>query len=335
MAGIDSAPGTDPRAPLVSFLTPFYNAEKYLKECIESVLHQTYGNWEYILLNNCSTDKSVDIAEQYARQYPDKIRIEHNSEFLSQVKNFNRICHFISKQSDYCKFVQADDWLFPECARSMVEIAEAHPAVGIISAYQLEGNRVSLDGLPYATPESSGHDICRLYFLQGIYLFGTPTSLLLRSAVIRSRDPFYDEQYAPFEDGHACFDLLKTWNFGFVHQVLTFSRRDNDSILLHLRPFRFDLFLRFSMLLAHGRDFLSEQEYDQCLQVAERDYFVFLARVMCARRRPGKEFWDFHRRALAAVSVTLDWRLLLKWVPRALLAKSWDSFWLKRDKKPR
>ncbi len=47
------------------------------------------------------------------------------------------------------------------------------------------------------------------------YLFGTPTSLLLRSDLVRSRDPFFDERYAPFEDGHVCFDLLKTLQFRF------------------------------------------------------------------------------------------------------------------------
>lgn len=83
MAHTNSAPDIDSQVPLVSFVTPFYNTEQYLEECIESVLRQTYGNWEYVLLNNCSTDKSVQIAERYARQYPDRIRLEHNSEFLA------------------------------------------------------------------------------------------------------------------------------------------------------------------------------------------------------------------------------------------------------------
>lgn len=214
----------------------------------------------------------------------------------------------------------------------MVKVAEAHPAVGIVGAYQLEGDHVSLDGLLYPSPEVSGREVCRLYFLKGTYLFGTPTSLLLRSELIRSRDPFYDERYAPFEDGHACFDLLKTWNYGFVHQVLTYSRRDNQSILLRLRPFRFDLHLRFRMLVSHGRDFLSEEEFDRCLRVTERQYFVFLARCACALHGQSKDFWDFHRNAMATVNYSLGWRLLAKWIPRALLEKTWDSFWENWDK---
>jgi glycosyltransferase involved in cell wall biosynthesis len=319
------------KAPLVSFVTPFYNTEDYLRECIESVLRQSYGNWEYVLVNNRSTDGSVRIVEEYVRQCPERIRLEHNPVFLSQVQNYNRGLRLISAESRYCKFVQADDWLFPDCVRCMVDVAEAHPTVGIVAAYELEGDDVCLDGLPYPSPEVSGRDVCRLYFMKGKYLFGTPTSLLLRSELIRSRDPFYDEKYAPFEDGHACFELLKIWDFGFVHQILTYSRRDNASIISRVRPFGLDLFLHFSMLVVHGRDYLSPEEYDRCLKGAERRYFLFLGKCACARHRWSGEFWEFHRKGLASIDYCLDTRLLRKWIPRALLEKTWDAFWARWD----
>src|SRR5438093_8149037 len=54
--------------PLVSVVTPIYNGEKYLAECIESVLAQTYQNWEYVIVNDCSTDRSLDIAQYYTHK---------------------------------------------------------------------------------------------------------------------------------------------------------------------------------------------------------------------------------------------------------------------------
>jgi glycosyltransferase involved in cell wall biosynthesis len=313
--------------PFVSIVTPFYNTQKFLAECIESVLRQTYQNWEYILVDNCSTDGSTEIAKRYACRFPKTIRLIRTESFLTQVQNYNYSLACVSPSSKYCKMVQADDWLFPDCVRSMVEVAEAHPTVGIVGAYELEGDEVRLDGLPYPSPEVSGQEVCRLYFLKHKYLFGTPTSLLLRSDLIRSRDPFYDERYAPFEDGHACFDLLKTWNFGFVHQVLTYSRRDNESIISKVRSFGLEFFLHFSMLVAHGRDYLTEEEYSQSFRIAEREYLLFLSKHACARRRPGQNFWEFHRKGLASVNYSLDWRLLAKWIPRTLIEKAWYAAW--------
>ena len=51
--------------PLVSVVTPVYNGAEYLVECIESVVNQTYANWEYVIVDNCSTDDTLAIARRY------------------------------------------------------------------------------------------------------------------------------------------------------------------------------------------------------------------------------------------------------------------------------
>ncbi|MGB2625417.1 MAG: glycosyltransferase family 2 protein, partial [Candidatus Acidiferrum sp.] len=291
--------------PLVSVVTPFYNTQDYLAECIESVLRQTYTNWEYILVNNKSTDRSSEIAQHYASRFPEKIRLYHTEKFLTQVQNYNFGLSLISPDSKYSKVVQADDWIFPECLTSMVELGEAHPKVAIIAAYELEGDHASLGGLPYPSPEVPGWDIGRLYFEKNIPLFGTPTSLLMRSEVVHERNPsFYEERHAPFEDSHVCFDLLRTWNFGFVHQVLTYSRRDNESILSRIRPYRFELFTRLAKVIAHGKYYLSEEEYPAYLKSAEDEYFYFLGRS--ALQGKGADFWEFHRKRLASINYKID-----------------------------
>jgi glycosyltransferase involved in cell wall biosynthesis len=319
-------------APLVSFVTPFYNTVNYLTECIEGVLRQTYQNWEYVLVDNCSTDGSSGVAQRFASRFPEKIRLIRTDSFFSQVRNYNFALSCISPASKYCKMVQADDWLFPDCARSMVEVGETHPSVGIVAAYQLEGVKVTLSGLPYPSTKVSGRDVCRLYFLKNKYLFGTPTSLLLRSELIRSRNPFYDERYAPFEDAHACFDLLKTWNFGFVHQVLTYIRVDDESFVGRARAAGLLYFARFSAVIVHGRDYLSEEEYTRCLKAAARPYFQQLS--WRALRGSDREFWELHRNKLASVNYSLGWRDLCKWMPRAVLEKTWEIFWRKLDRAP-
>lgn len=322
--------------PVVSVVTPFYNTRQYLAECIESILRQTYTNWEYVLVNNQSTDGSEEIAQSYVDQFPDKIRLVHTTSFLTQVQNYNFALSQISPESKYCKMVQADDWIFPDCLARMTEVGEAHPNVGIIAAYQLEGDHAGLSGLPYPSPDVPGGDVCRLFFRKNMHLFGTPTSLLMRSELVRSRNPFYDEQWAPFEDSHVCFDLLQKCDFGFVHQVLTFSRRDNEAILSRIASYDFEYFFRLSVIIAHGRKYLPPEEYHYFFQEAQRKYFYFLGRSALQGKEPG--FWKFHRERLASIDYNLDFAFMAKWIALVLMddignpKRSFEYLWPRRKR---
>src|SRR5579862_6129192 len=112
--------------PLVSIVTPVYNGEEYLVECIESVLAQTYQNWEYVIVNNCSTDNTAEIASRYQARDA-RIKLVNCTDFLGVIGNHNRAFRLISPQSAYCKVVCADDSLFPECVQKLVETAEQNP----------------------------------------------------------------------------------------------------------------------------------------------------------------------------------------------------------------
>ena len=151
--------------PLVSIITPVYNGEKYLAECIESVLNQSYKNWDYCIVNNCSTDKTREIAEEYARKDP-RIRVHNNSAFLNIYDNLNHAMRQLAPGSKYCKVVHADDLLFPECVEKMVQLAERHPEIGIVGAYGLRGKEVVWDRLiPLGSPVIPGRNVCRSILL--------------------------------------------------------------------------------------------------------------------------------------------------------------------------
>ncbi len=118
--------------PLVSVLTPVYNGEKLLAQCIRSVLAQTYTNFEYTIVNNCSTDRTLEIAESFAKQ-DSRIRVHNNIDFLSVVDNHNKAFSLIADGAKYCKVVGADDWLFPHCITEMVKLAEQYPKLGMLT----------------------------------------------------------------------------------------------------------------------------------------------------------------------------------------------------------
>src|ERR1700678_1501181 len=203
--------------PLVSIVTPVHNESAYLAECIESVLAQTYDNWDYTIVDNCSTDGSAEIAHKYAAR-DRRIRVHENQQFLPAIANHNCALSTLSQKSKYCKVVLGDDWIFPECLQRMVSLAEQQPSVGIVSAYALEGHQVKWTGLPYPANRISGREICRKHFLDELYVFGTPTTVLYRSDLVRSRDRFYDETNI-HADTDVCFALLQRCDFAFVHQV--------------------------------------------------------------------------------------------------------------------
>ena len=71
--------------PLVSVVTPVYNGAAHLAECIESVQRQTYQNWDYTIVDNCSTDESAIIARRYAAK-DQRIRIVENEVFQRALK---------------------------------------------------------------------------------------------------------------------------------------------------------------------------------------------------------------------------------------------------------
>jgi glycosyltransferase involved in cell wall biosynthesis len=286
-------------SPLVSILTPVYNGAEYLSECIESVLGQTYQNWDYIIVDNCSTDGSAGIARRYAAQ-DRRIRVRENQRFLRANPNFNHALRQISPASKYCKMIFADDWMFPECLEQMVAIGEEHPTVGIIGAYSLQGRKVNWAGLPYPSRRVCGRELCRQLFLEELYVLGSASTMLYRSDLVRSRDPFYNEANM-HADTEACIALLRTWDFGFVHQVLTFTRDRPGSLSTISTELNTHIAGSLYALVTYGRDYLTTKEFDQCIKGHLFEYYRFLGKNLLFGR--DSRFWQYHKRKLTEAGI--------------------------------
>lgn len=101
---------TTGRKPAISIIVPVYNVEKYLKECLDSIEAQTFSDWECILVDDGSTDRSGEICDEFARRDV-RFRVVHQAnKGLSGARNTAiRIA-----QGDYIAFVDSDDWIAPE-----------------------------------------------------------------------------------------------------------------------------------------------------------------------------------------------------------------------------
>ena len=219
-----TTPPSEPRnEPLVSVVTPVYNGAAYIAECIESVLRQTYRSWDFTVVDNASTDGTPEIVERLGMK-DSRVRLRRFDELVPANDNHNRAFRAISAESEYCKIVQADDWLYPECLERMVGVAQAAPSVGVVGAYRLWGNQVDLAGLPYTKTVISGRDVLAQSLLHRIRVTGAPTALMYRSRLVRERDPFWNSGFE-HADTEVAYWVLSRNDFGFVHQVLTFARR--------------------------------------------------------------------------------------------------------------
>ena len=290
-----SANGDGMEPPLVGVVTPVHNTGKYLAEAIESVLAQTYQRWEYVIVDNASTDGSLDIARAYAERDP-RIRVHAFDELVGVLQSLNRTMRHLPSDADYCKVVCADDWLFPECLERMVARAEANPSVGIVGAYRLDEDRVNLDGIRVDREVVPGRELGHDSLMGGFpFVFGSPTSTMIRADLVRSRTRFYNEANL-HSDVEACYDLLRTSDFGFVHQVLTFTRRHNESNTAYARRLHTYLPAQIGVLVRYGPDYLTPDEYERRVAVMLFFYLRWLAGHPLRLRDP--EARAYHARSL-------------------------------------
>ncbi|WP_187639963.1 glycosyltransferase family A protein [Bosea sp. F3-2] len=298
--------------PLVSVLTPVYNGAAYLRDCIESVLSQSYENFEYIIINNASTDRTLELANEYAKR-DERIRICSNDTLLPIIANHNRAFREIDPRSKYCKVVSADDLIFPECLAQMVALAEANQRVGLVGSYQLCGQmncnfedqtvrNVGLDPFRSIFP---GTEVCRKQLLGELSVFGNPTSTMYRSDLVRRTQEFYPNASTE-ADTSACFSALSDADYGFVHQILSYERVHNvrqTTIAQNLNTY---LPSAISDCLTYGRNFMTEAELAERLHHLVVEYYEFLG--SSALRPSNNAFWTYHKSALQALGIPLDRR---------------------------
>ena len=128
---------------MVSIIVPIYNAEQYLRRCVDSILNQEYTDYELLLVNDGSTDASGDICEEYGDQDPRVIVIQKENTGVSDSRNraLDRA------RGKYLQFLDSDDWITPDATRLFVRAAEEYGCDMVISDfYRVVGERLSPKG---------------------------------------------------------------------------------------------------------------------------------------------------------------------------------------------
>ena len=308
--------------PFVSVVTPVYNHEPYLEECIRSVLSQSHEDFEYIICNNHSTDRSGEIAADYASK-DSRIRVVSPPEFSPQAQNFNFALREISGRSKYCKMLLSDDWMYPDCLRQMIDIAEPNPRIALVSAYRLIEERPDCFGVPVGQSSFPGTEPCRWQLLGTAYPFGSQSTVMYSAEVVRDRAPSFFPENRFFMDVDIAFRILGDADFGFVHQVLTFSRYQPEALTDTASHFNWWPLLHYLMMEQYGRDFLTSQEFEARYDEVTTEMYRGLGEQWLKDRfRFGKKkgFWEFQRKHLGDIGVELRPTLLARGVVTAGLS---------------
>jgi glycosyltransferase involved in cell wall biosynthesis len=124
--------GHGPRRPLVSAVIIFLNAEPFIREAIESVLAQTYEEWELLLVDDGSTDTSRGIALRYAEQYPAKVRYLEHAHHDNRGMSASRNLGIANAKGEYIAFLDADDVWLPHKLQHQVYILESQPSAAMV-----------------------------------------------------------------------------------------------------------------------------------------------------------------------------------------------------------
>lgn len=202
---------------LVSIIVPIYNAEKYLDSCIQSVLRQTYTNWELILIDDGSTDKSGRIAEEYGFA-DERITVFHQKNLgVSLARNQG----IDEATGNYVVFLDADDELIEDCLAKTVNIAEETNA-DVVAGRSCENQELFQDRIIWTGAEALENSL-----KDHLFTYSACAKLIRREFIGKNR---FTPDIRINEDSYFVFQLLCKQNvFVLTNDVIYFYRANSES----------------------------------------------------------------------------------------------------------
>jgi glycosyltransferase involved in cell wall biosynthesis len=207
-----------------SLLVPVYNREKYLAECLESVVAQQFDSLEILIADDASTDSSPDIIKQFAAR-DSRIRWWRNPRNLGLTPNTNKMLK--EARGEYVKFVHSDDKLLsPFAIQKMAAVLDKNPNAAIVST---KWHQTGTDHPPLVFRETStcikGRDMIVECFERNGNCIGTPTFAMFRRLQAQRG---FDERFTVYMDWELWNYLLQQGDYEYLAEQLVTWRVHND-----------------------------------------------------------------------------------------------------------
>lgn len=178
--------------PKISVIVPVYNVEKYLHRCIDSILAQTFADFELLLVDDGSKDASGSICDEYSEK-DCRVRVFHKENGgVSSARNMG----LDYARGEWITFVDSDDWISPDCLNEYFKHFDKDADLYIQGFKDNEGHTMFLKEQYW-----EGEGIaCRLQCLETLQLMGFVWNKLFRTAIIKDNKIRFDEKITMIED---------------------------------------------------------------------------------------------------------------------------------------
>ena len=230
----------------ISVCIPVYNGERWLGEAIGSVLGQTRSDFELLIVDNHSSDGSLNVASEAARR-DDRVRVIENAETIGAVPNHNRCIELA--QGELLKFLHHDDRLRSDCLEQMAVVFEGNQGMGLVfsrreillddpedpSAQEWKREHEILHaGFARLTAVNDGPTLLRQYlptFAEPEFSnwIGEPSAVMVRRSAVERAGGF-DERVRQSFDIELWLRLMAAHDVGFVDEPLVAFRHHSDSL---------------------------------------------------------------------------------------------------------
>lgn len=204
------------RKPLVSVIMPVYNAQDFLDEAIKSILRQTYRNFEFIIVDDGSNDKSWKITRRYARLHPQKIKIYKLHKQTNYAGNGAVNYGFRRAKGEFIVRMDADDVALPKRLAKQVEFMRKNPDVILLGtqAYVIDkdGKITGKKNVPLT------HE--KIYDEYGVIHPVIHPSVMFRRSLLPQKDRIYERKFGINADYYTFFRFFKYGRFANMDEYL-------------------------------------------------------------------------------------------------------------------
>lgn len=207
--------------PQVSVILPVYNGQAYVRDAIESVLGQDYRHFEFIIVDNASTDNTPAIIGEYSVDR--RIKVFRNDRTLPRLENFVSAFNLAAGKSRWLKFIGDDDRFLPNCLTEMIRAGERSENVGLVSSHYYDGERLVKGILPPGQEWVEGPEFLRRLLLEPgarstVY---SPASLVVSHRAYREMGGFRTDLL--HADSELFYRILNRFDLAYVHKPLTIT----------------------------------------------------------------------------------------------------------------